>query len=145
MIGLNQTLPLVVNDPDEDWLAMAEVIPAHSFREQPKRALFIPSFTLAFLQQLLPAKDAIPILLVAMAEMRMRNIRETPLGPKLWQRVGNPSRRVRSRWLQQAQQLPPTLCILTPRKGRPHLLVQGKDWPQQKHVTSAIVQREVQT
>jgi len=139
MIGLNQTLPLATNDPDEDWLALAEVIPAHSFREQPKRALFIPSFTLTFLQQLLPAKDAIPILLVAMAEMRMRNTRETPLGPKLWQRVGSPSRRVRSRWLEQIQQLPATLCSLTPRKGRPHLLTQGKDWPQPMHVTNVTL------
>ncbi len=145
MIGLNQTLPLASNDPDEDWLALAEVISAHSFREQPKRALFIPSFTLTFLQQLLPAKDAIPIVLVAMAEMRMRNSRETSLGPKLWQRVGSPSRRVRSRWLEQIQQLPATLCSLTPRKGRPHLLTQGKDWPQPMHVTNVILQGQAET
>ena len=130
MVTPNYHSPPLEHDPDADWLMVAEVTPAQAFRNNAKAVQFIPSFPLSFLQRLLPAEDAIPLLLVAMAEMRMRFAKETSLGPSLWQRVGRPSRRVRARWLKQIAQLPRNVCELIPRKGRPYLLRQGADWPQ---------------
>ena len=93
---------------------------------------FIPAFPLTFLQQILPAGDALPILLLAMTEMRMKDLREVALGPALWANMGNPSRRIRSRLLQQIMKLPSCVCTLEARAGRPHLLHTGSDWPIKK-------------
>lgn len=100
---------------------------------------FIPAFPLTFLQQLLPAGDALPILLIAMTEMRMKDMSEVALGPGLWASIGNPSRRIRSRLLQQIMKLPSTVCTLEARAGRPHLLRTGSDWPVKKITNTKIM------
>jgi hypothetical protein len=85
--------------------------------------------TMTFLDAIAPAGDAIRVLLVTMAEIRKRDTEEISLGPSIWAKVGKPSARVRSRLLSQIAALPEKLCTLTPRKGKPHLLKIGPDWP----------------
>jgi len=118
------------SDPDSDWMEVAETLPAAHFNTRSRRNRFIPAFPLAFLQQAQVVGDAIPLLLVALAEMRMRRSDEIPLGPRLWAQVGNPTKRVRTRLLRQMCQLPPNVGIVIARRGRPHLLKAGIGWPQ---------------
>jgi len=106
-----------------------------------KQELFIPSFPQIFLRQILPAGDAIAILLIAMAEMRMQGLTEVALSPALWAKLGNPSRRIRSRLLKQISKLPPPVCTLEARSGRPHLLRTGSDWPVKKITNTKIMGR----
>ena len=116
-------------DPDADWMRVAEKLPARSFRPARARTPYIPAIPRSFLRAAAAAGDALELLLVALAEMRMRASTEIAIGPALWQQVGNPSKRVRTRLLRQIGKLPASLCTLTARKGRPHLLVTGPDWP----------------
>lgn len=94
-----------------------------------KRERYIPAFPLSFLQHAAPAGDALPILLIAFATMRIKNEKEISLGPSVWSMIGNPGPRVRSRLLRQISGLPVSLCIIESRVGRPHLLRAGPDWP----------------
>jgi hypothetical protein len=111
-----------------DWMQFAIKVPT-STSTRPKTPPYIPSFPLTFLDAIAPAGDAIPVLLVTMAEIRKRGIEEISLGPSIWAKAGKPSPRVRSRLLSQIAALPEKLCTLTPRKGKPHLLKIGPDWP----------------
>ena len=121
----------MVNRPDRylDWMGLAEAIPAQSFLPRKRRAPYIPAIPRSFLRTAAPAGDSLELLLVALAEMRKRGVNEIAIGPSLWHLVGNPSKRVRTRLLRQIGRLPPTLCSLVRRKGRPHLLVTGPEWP----------------
>jgi len=118
-------------DPDPDWMKVAEKLPLPSSwgLSTPKRVPYVPAIPLAFLRSLAPAGDSLELLLVALAEMRMRGTREIAIGPALWARVGNPSKRVRARLLRQIACLTSSVCTLTARNGRPHLLKAGVDWP----------------
>lgn len=116
-------------DPDADWLREATLIPASRFSAKPHRCRFIPSFPLEFLKRALPAGDAFPVLLIALAEMRMRGVLELSLGPVVWATLDCPSRRVRARLLRQIAALPEELCTLVKRTGRPYLLKAGPAWP----------------
>lgn len=82
-----------------------------------------------FIRQTLIAGDSLPLLLVALAEMRMRGSDEIAIGTTLWAQVGNPSKRVRARLLRQIACLPESLCTVIARNGRPHLLRAGPGWP----------------
>ncbi len=95
-----------------------------------KALRFIPAFPISFLTQIAPAGDAVPVLLVAFALMRMKNETEISLGPALWAVVGKPNARIRARLLKQIASLPESLCILEPRQGRPHLLRASAQWRQ---------------
>ena len=116
-------------DPDADWMRMAEPLSLSARQATKKREPYIPAIPRTFLRSLAAAGDALELLLVALAEMRMRGTRETAIGPRLWLQVGDPSKRVRSRLLNQIALLPSSVCKLTARNGRPHLLVAGQDWP----------------
>ena len=118
-----------VHDVDSELMRTAIKIQMPSRKSSDR---FIPAFPLTFLQQLLPAGDALPILLIAMTEMRMKDMSEVSLGPGLWASIGNPSRRIRSRLLQQIMKLPSSVCTLEKRSGRPYLLHIGADWPLKK-------------
>lgn len=113
-------------DPDADLLAYAvkTAVPSAGQREY-----YIPSIPLRFLRQVVIAGDALPVLLVALAMMRMKGLNEIALGPALWSMIDNPGPRVRARLLKQIAVLPEELCTLEPRHGRPHLLRAGPDWP----------------
>lgn len=119
----------VRSDPDADWMCVAEKLPLSIPQANKKRELYIPAIPRTSLRLLAAAGDALELLLVALAEMRMRGTREIAIGPRLWAQVGDPSKRVRSRLLRQVALLPPSICRLTARKGRPHLLVAGQTWP----------------
>ncbi len=82
-----------------------------------------------FVRQTLVIGDALPLLLVALTEMRMRGTNEIAIGPAMWAEVGNPSKRVRARLLRQIAYLPENLCEVVARNGRPHLLKAGSGWP----------------
>ena len=114
---------------DDDLMSVAEKIPAVLFRIKKRTTPFIPAIPLSFLQAIIPAGDSVPLLLVCLAEMRIRGVTEIGIGPSIWLKTGNPSKRIRSRLLHQIGQLPPSLCRIIPRKGRPHLLVAGPNWP----------------
>lgn len=116
-------------DPDADWMAVTVKQPAESFRQPKAREPYIPAIPRAFLRAAAQAGDALELLLVALAEMRIRGTTEIAIGPALWQKVGDPSKRVRTRLLRQIAALPASLCTLVPRTGRPHLLKAGPDWP----------------
>lgn len=120
-----------VVDSDADWLALSEFVPAATYSARQPRVRFIPALPIEFLQKSLAARDALPVLLVAHAEMRMRRTQEISIGPGIWAAIGNPQKRIRSRLLRQLSQLPRELCVLTPRKGRPHLLRAGRIWPKE--------------
>lgn len=117
------------SDPDSDWMQEAEALPAALFSTRLRRSRFIPAFPLGFLQQAQVVGDALSLLLVALAEMRMRRAGEVALGPRLWGQVGNPTKRVRTRLLRQLGRLPPNVGTVIARQGRPHLLKAGIDWP----------------
>ena len=85
-----------------------------------------------FIRQTLGVGDALALLLVALAEMRMRGVNEIAIGPALWAEVGSPSKRVRARLLKQIACLPQSLCALVARNGRPHLLKAGSGWPRSR-------------
>ena len=123
----------VPSEIDDDWMKVAEKIPAASFRTGKRTTPFIPAIPLSFLQAILPVNDSVPLILVCLAEMRMRRVTEIGIGPAIWLKAGNPNKRVRSRLLRQIGQLPPSLCKIIPRKGRPHLLVAGPDWPKPRN------------
>ena len=122
-----------IRDPDADWMALAEKLPLSSQRSAKPKPHYIPAIPWAFLKAALPARDALPILLIALAKMRMQRTDEIALGPAIWQEVGNPSKRVRIRLLCQLGKLPPSLCTLIHRKGRPYLLKAGLEWPRPLH------------
>jgi hypothetical protein len=117
------------NDPDADWMRQAETIQAARFNPRAHKNRYVPAIPMEFIGQTLIAGDALALLLVALAEMRMRGIREIAIGPGLWAQVGDPSKRVRVRLLRQIAQLPASVCTLTARNGRPHLLTAGAAWP----------------
>lgn len=117
------------SDPDASLMASADVIPAVSFRSPTKARRFIPAVPLSFIQETLVVGDALPLVLVLLMEMRIRGTVELAIGPAIWAAVGNPSKRIRARLLRQVSQLPPDICTLTPRDGRPHLLRTGPKWP----------------
>jgi len=116
-------------DPDADWMRQAETVPAAHFNSRPKKNRYIPAIPMEFIRQTLVAGDALPLLLVALAQMRMRGASEIAIGPALWAEVGNPSKRVRARLLRQITCLPETLCTVVALNGRPHLLKAGPGWP----------------
>lgn len=118
-----------IGDPDADWMAVAEKQSAVSFQAPKGREPYIPAIPCSFLRAAAQAGDALELLLVALAEMRKRGVREIAIGPAIWQKVGNPSKRVRTRLLRQVATLPEGLCSLIPRTGRPHKLLAGGDWP----------------
>lgn len=118
-------------DPDADLLANAVKIAIPNIHQ---RMNYIPAFPLHFLRQAATAGDALPVLLVALAMMRMKGLNEIALGPALWSMIDNPGPRVRSRLLKQIARLPESLCTIESRRGRPHLLRTGPDWP--KKMTS---------
>ena len=117
------------SDPDASLMASAQVIPASNFRSPAKVRRFIPAVPLSFIQETLVVGDALPLVLVLLMEMRIRGTVELAIGPAIWAAVGNPSKRIRARLLRQVSQLPPDICTLTPRDGRPHLLRTGPKWP----------------
>lgn len=110
-------------------MRQAETVPAARFNHRAKKNRYIPAIPMEFIRQTLVAGDALPLLLVALAEMRMRGTSEIAIGSALWAEVGDPSKRVRARLLRQISGLPPALCIVEPRRGRPHLLKTGSKWP----------------
>jgi len=110
-------------------MRQAETVPAFHFNPRAKKNRYIPAIPMEFIRQTLIAGDALPLLLVALAEMRMRGSIEIAIGPALWAQVGNPSKRVRARLLRQIACLPDTLCTVVARHGRPHLLRAGPGWP----------------
>ncbi|TFH72492.1 hypothetical protein E3V39_13075 [Gammaproteobacteria bacterium LSUCC0112] len=116
-------------DPDADWMRHSETLPAEHFNPHAKKLRYIPAIPMEFIQQSLIAGDALALLLVALAEMRMCGASEIALGPAMWAKIGNPSKRVRARLLRQIAWLPENLCVLFARKGRPHLLKTGPGWP----------------
>ena len=117
-------------------MRQAETVPAARFNPRAKKNRYIPAIPMEFIRQTLVAGDALPLLLVALAEMRMRGTSEIAIGPALWAEVGNPSKRVRARLLRQVACLPARLCTVTARKGRPHLLKAGPDWPKSLTATT---------
>jgi hypothetical protein len=116
-------------DPDADWMRLAEKLPESTCQAVKKKARYIPAIPRNFLRAAAAAGNSLELLLVALAEMRMRGTREITIGPGLWEQIGDPSKRVRTRLLRQIAALPSSLCTLTARNGRPHLLSVGKDWP----------------
>jgi len=116
-------------DPDADWMRQAETVPAVRFNSRAKKNRYIPAIPMEFIRQTLVAGDALPLLLVALAEMRMRGTSEIAIGSALWAEVGDPSKRVRARLLRQIACLPENLCTVVARNGRPHLLKAGPNWP----------------
>ena len=116
-------------DPDADWMQQAEIIPAARFSLRARKNRYIPAIPIDFIRQTLIVGDALALLLVALAEMRMRGVSEIALGPALWADVGTPSKRVRARLLRQIACLPEGLCKVIARKGRPHLLKAVPSWP----------------
>ena len=112
-----------------DWTQFAIKVSTSTSTNLKAKAPYIPRFPVTFLDAIAPAGDAIRVLLVTMAEIRKRDTEEISLGPSIWAKVGKPSARVRSRLLSQIAALPERLCTLTPRKGKPHLLKIGPDWP----------------
>ena len=115
-------------DSDADWMALAEKL-APTTPIFNKTQPFIPGFPLAFLQAILPAGDAVPVLLIALAEMRKRGVSECTLGINIFKQLNVSSRRTRSRLLNMIAKLPPNICRLQSRRGRPHLLIIGPEWP----------------
>ena len=115
-------------DSDADWMRVARKLPLE-INSQKKRTLYIPAIPRSFLRAAAQAGDSLELLLIALAEMRMRGISEIAIGPPIWEQIGAPSKRVRTRLLRQIAALPSTLCLVTPRTGRPHLLVAGPSWP----------------
>lgn len=116
-------------DPDADWMASVVYTPAATLTGRQVKSRYIPAVPVAFIQGALPSGDALPVLLIALMEMRMRGTGEIAIGPAVWSKVGDPSKRVRSRLLRQISGLPADLCRLVARKGRPHLLIAGPGWP----------------
>jgi hypothetical protein len=116
-------------DPNADWMRQAETVPAAHFNRRANKNRYIPAIPMEFIRQTLVAGDALALLLVALAEMRMRSACEITIGPALWAEVGNPSKRVRARLLRQIACLPENLCTVVVRNGRPHLLKAGLCWP----------------
>lgn len=110
-------------------MRQAETLPAASFNPRAKKSRYIPAIPMEFIRLTLVAGDALALLLVALAEMRMRGTSEIAIGPAIWEQVGNPSKRVRARLLRQIACLPESLCMLVARNGRSHLLKAGPGWP----------------
>ena len=123
----------VSKECDEDWMRVAEKIPTASFHTGKRTTPFIPAIPFSFLQAIIPAGDSVPLILLCLTEMRIRGVSEIGIGPSIWFKAGNPSKRVRSRLLRQISQLPSSLCKIIPRKGRPHLLVVGSGWPKPRN------------
>ena len=119
----------LIVDPDADWMRQAETLPAASFNPRTRKNRYIPAIPMEFIRLTLVAGDALALLLLALAEMRMRGVSEIAIGPALWAEVGDPGKRVRARLLRQIARLPETLCTLVPRNGRPYLLKTGPWWP----------------
>jgi hypothetical protein len=122
-------------DPDADWMQVAERVPAITHTAKIKSLRYIPAFPLSFLLAIAPAKDAVIILLLMLSEMRMQKITEYPIDKPIWDKAGIKSKRIRGRLLSQIGLLPECVCRLIPRKGRPHLLVVGSDWPKPLNIS----------
>ena len=116
-------------DPDKDWMQVAERLSATPRTTTGGTLKYIPAIPLPFLRSVSISGDALPVLLIALAEMRMRNSSEIALGSRIWIQAGISSKRVRARLLKQIQALPNSICVLSNRPGRPHLLKVGPDWP----------------
>jgi hypothetical protein len=116
-------------DPSADWMEGAIHIPANSFVLGRGKPRYIPAIPLDFIQKTLQVGDALAVLLIAVMETRTKGVDEIALGPSVWAKVGNPSKRVRSRLLRQISQLPEEVCVIVSRRGRPHLLTAGPAWP----------------
>ena len=133
MSDILETLPtghLGKVDPDLDWMSLAVKLPTQGRRRTPGATLsFIPAIPFEFLRGILPAGDAIPVLLVALAKMRMQGISEIPIGAGIWKEVGDPGKRARSRLLKQIATVSDEICTVVHRKGRPALLKTGSRWP----------------
>lgn len=117
------------SDPDADWMLLAENVLAPTNSTVDKKRRYVPALPLSFLLEIAPAKDAVVILLIMLSEMRMRGKYEFPIGPSIWEKAGVKSKRIRSRLLRHIGELPESVCRIVPRKGQPHLLVSGPDWP----------------
>lgn len=85
------------SDPEASLMASVEIIPAASFRSPTKARRFIPAVPLGFIQEALVVRDALPLVLVLLMEMRIRGAVELPIGPAIWAAAGNPSKRIRAR------------------------------------------------
>ena len=118
------------NGTDEDWMAVATRVPTAGLGRGTAQGYFIPAIPYSFLTAISPAADAVTLLLFALARMRMLGVNEIAIGQPLWKLVGNPTKRVRARLLQQISKLPNDICMIISRRGRPHLLVTGVSWPQ---------------
>jgi len=69
-----------------------------------------------FIRQTLIARDALGLLLVVLAEMRMLDTSEIAIDPAMLTEVGNPSKRMSARLLRPIGELPEGLCTLLARK-----------------------------
>ncbi|MCF8210130.1 MAG: hypothetical protein K9K38_12110 [Rhodoferax sp.] len=127
--GASKTPYLQSETSVDDWMGMAIKVPMPSVQRRQVQAHFIPAIPHAFLSGILPAGDAVALLLFALAQMRIQGVNEIAMGQQLWSLIGNPTKRVRARLLHQIGLLPGNLCTLLIRSGRPHLLVAGPDWP----------------
>jgi hypothetical protein len=116
-------------DPDDDWMKIAQQVSAVGAKPSGGSLKYIPSFPISFLQTAAKAGDALVVILIAFGEMRMRRVRELPIGPSIWQKAGISSKRIRGRLIRQIQNLPASLCVVTYLPGRPYLLVAGTEWP----------------
>lgn len=130
-------------DPDADWMRIAERLPLESISQR-RQTPYIPAIPRSFLRVAARAGDSLELLLIGLAEMRMRCSSEIAIGPAIWEQIGSPSKRVRTRLLRQIAALPATLCYLVSRPGRPHLLVVGRDWPRSRVEQSAFDQRKME-
>jgi hypothetical protein len=116
-------------DPDNDWMQVAERLSTTPRTTTGGTLKYIPAIPMPFLRSVSISGDALPVLLIALAEMRMRNSNEIAIGSRIWNQAGISSKRVRARLLKQIQALPNSICVLSSRPGRPHLLKAGPDWP----------------
>lgn len=121
--------PMLSLDPDNDWMQVAERLSTTPRTTTGGTLKYIPAIPMAFLRSVSKSGDALPILLISLAEMRMRNSSEIAIGSRIWNQAGVSSKRVRARLLRQIQALPNSICVLSYRPGRPHLLQAGPDWP----------------
>lgn len=116
-------------DPDDDWMKIAQKVSVEGAKPSSGSLKYIPPIPISFLQTASKAGDALVVILIAFGEMRMRRVRELAIGPSIWQKAGISSKRIRARLIRQIQTLPASLCVVTYRPGRPHLLIAGPEWP----------------
>jgi hypothetical protein len=78
-------------DPDADWMQQAETIPAARFSPRARKNRYVPAIPMEFIRQTLVAGDALALLPVALAVMRMHGTSEIAIGPALLAEVGTPA------------------------------------------------------